>query len=81
MLLNRRLKAAVDELFGAVEITIAEYQQELCRSKEEKDRTIAEYQEKMSRSEEVNARLQRLLDVVLKPEVKLQRLEGVLLIS
>ncbi|CDQ77096.1 unnamed protein product [Oncorhynchus mykiss] len=75
MLLNRRLKAAVDELFGAVETTIAEYQQELCRSKEEKDRTIAEYQEKMSRSEEENARLQRLLDVVLKPEVKLQRLE------
>ncbi|XP_024248583.1 zinc finger protein 394 [Oncorhynchus tshawytscha] len=75
MLLNRRLKAAVDELFGAVETTIAEYQQELCRSKEEKDRTIAEFQEKMSRSEEVNARLQRLLDVVLKPEIKLQRLE------
>nr|XP_023991912.1 zinc finger protein 846-like [Salvelinus alpinus] len=75
MLLNRRLKAAVDELFGAVETTIAEYQQELCRSKEEKDRTVAEYQEKMSRSEKENARLQRLLDVVLKPKIKLQRLE------
>ncbi|KAK6326498.1 hypothetical protein J4Q44_G00021430 [Coregonus suidteri] len=75
MFLNRRLTAAVDELFGAVEITIAEYQQESCRSKEEKDRTIAEYQEQVSRAKEENARLQRLLDVVLKPEIKLQRLE------
>ncbi|XP_020353448.2 uncharacterized protein LOC109901865 [Oncorhynchus kisutch] len=75
ILLNMRLKEAVDELFGAVETTIAEYQQELCRSKEEEDRTIAEYKEKVSRSEEENARLQRLLDVVLKPEIRLQRLE------
>ncbi|XP_041758379.1 uncharacterized protein LOC121586027 [Coregonus clupeaformis] len=75
MFLNRRLTAAVDELFGAVEITIAEYQQESCRSKKEKDRTIAEYQEQVSRAKEENARLQRLLDVVLKPEIKLQRLE------
>ena len=81
MLLNMRLKEAVDELFRAVETTIAEYQQECCRSKEEKDRTIAEYKEKVSRSEEENARLQRLLDVVLKPEIRLQRLEGALLIS
>ncbi|CAB1334156.1 unnamed protein product [Coregonus sp. 'balchen'] len=75
MFLNRRLTAAVDELFGAVETTIADYQQEFCRSKEEKDRTIAEYQEQVSRAKEENARLQKLLDVVLKPEIKLQRLE------
>lgn len=37
-LLNQRLSAAVDEVFGVVARTIAEYQEELCRSKEENER-------------------------------------------
>lgn len=56
MFLNQRLTAAAEEIFGAVEKTIAEYQEEVCRSKEE------------------NGRLQRQLDIVLKPqEIQLQR--------
>lgn len=36
--LNERLTAAAVEIFGAVENTIAEYQEEISRSKEEIDR-------------------------------------------
>lgn len=37
-LLNQRLSAAVEEILVAVETTIAEYEEELCRSKEEIER-------------------------------------------
>ncbi|XP_041736865.1 zinc finger protein 391 [Coregonus clupeaformis] len=54
--LNQRLTAAAEEIFGAVAKTIAEYQEEVYRSKEE------------------NGRLQRQLDIVLKPpEIQLHR--------
>ncbi|KAM9512396.1 uncharacterized protein ACWYII_046351 isoform 1-T1 [Salvelinus alpinus] len=53
--LNQRLTVAAEEIFGAVEKTIAEYQEEVSRSKEENDR------------------LQNILDIVIKPEIKLQR--------
>lgn len=53
--LNQRLTVAADEIFGAVEKTIAEYQEEVSRSKKENDR------------------LQNILDIVIKPEIKLQR--------
>ncbi|CAB1327754.1 unnamed protein product [Coregonus sp. 'balchen'] len=52
---TERLSAAAVEIFGAVEKTIAEYQEEICRSAEE------------------NERLRRLLDMVIKPEIKLHR--------
>ncbi|XP_045077589.1 uncharacterized protein LOC123491320 isoform X2 [Coregonus clupeaformis] len=55
VLLNERLTAAADEIFGAVEKTVAEYQEEITRSKEE------------------NEKLRRLLDIVLKPVIKLYR--------
>uniref|UniRef100_A0A4W5R172 C2H2-type domain-containing protein n=1 Tax=Hucho hucho TaxID=62062 RepID=A0A4W5R172_9TELE len=51
--LNERLTAAAVEIFGAVENTIAEYQEEISRSKEEIER------------------LQRLLDLAFKPNIKL----------
>lgn len=53
--LNQRLTVAAEEIFGAVEKTIAEYQEEVSRSKKENDR------------------LQKILDIVIKPEIKLQR--------
>ncbi|KAL0965138.1 hypothetical protein UPYG_G00277300 [Umbra pygmaea] len=53
--LNQRLTAAAEEIFGAVEQTIAVYQEECCRTKKENDR------------------LQKLLDLVIKPEIKLHR--------
>lgn len=37
------------------------------------ENTITEYQEEMDRAKEENARLQRLLDLVFKPEIKLHR--------
>ncbi|XP_037102943.1 zinc finger protein OZF-like [Syngnathus acus] len=37
-LLNQRLSAAVDEIFGVFARTIAEYEEELCRTKEENER-------------------------------------------
>ncbi|KAJ7992078.1 hypothetical protein DPEC_G00274830 [Dallia pectoralis] len=46
---NQRLTAAAEEIFGAVEKTIAEYQEEVYRSKE------------------LNDRLQRQLEIALKP--------------
>uniref|UniRef100_A0A673X114 Zinc finger protein 79-like n=1 Tax=Salmo trutta TaxID=8032 RepID=A0A673X114_SALTR len=46
--LNDRLTAAAEEIFGVVEKTVAEYQEEVVR-------------------------LQRLLDIVLQPEINLQR--------
>ncbi|XP_070778316.1 zinc finger protein 250-like [Enoplosus armatus] len=49
--INQRLTAAVDEIFGHVERTITEYEEELDR------------------------RHRKLLDVVLKPEIKLRRAE------
>ncbi|KAK6300050.1 hypothetical protein J4Q44_G00300830 [Coregonus suidteri] len=55
VLLNERLTAAADEIFGAVEKTVAEYQEEITRSKEE------------------NEKLRKLLDIVLKPVIKLHR--------
>lgn len=51
--LNERLTYAAEEIFGVVEKTIVEYQEEVVR-------------------------LQRLLDIVLQPEIKLRR-AGVLL--
>ncbi|XP_045549211.1 uncharacterized protein isoform X2 [Salmo salar] len=50
--LNQRLTAAAEEIFEVVEQTIAEYQEECFRTKEE------------------NVRLQKLLDIVIKPEIK-----------
>ncbi|XP_054622352.1 zinc finger protein 774-like [Dunckerocampus dactyliophorus] len=38
MLLNQQLTGAVEEIFGVFERTIAEYEEELCRSKEENER-------------------------------------------
>ncbi|XP_045079239.1 uncharacterized protein LOC121550324 isoform X2 [Coregonus clupeaformis] len=55
VLLNERLTAAADEIIGAVEKTVAEYQEEITRSKEE------------------NEKLRKLLDIVLKPVIKLHR--------
>ncbi|XP_072300171.1 uncharacterized protein [Eucyclogobius newberryi] len=57
-LVNKRLTAAAEEIFALVERTIAEYEEELCRSKEE------------------NQRKQNLLDCVLSPQVRVQRLDG-----
>ena len=37
-LVKQRLTAAAEEIFGLVERTIAEYEEELCRSKEENER-------------------------------------------
>ncbi|XP_034033544.1 uncharacterized protein LOC117516797 isoform X2 [Thalassophryne amazonica] len=37
-LVNQRLNAAAEEIFGLFERTIAEYEEELCRSKQENDR-------------------------------------------
>ncbi|KAL0984944.1 hypothetical protein UPYG_G00150810 [Umbra pygmaea] len=71
MYFNGKLKAAVDELFGAFEKTITEHS----HLKQENYRLIAEHREKMSRVEEENVRLHRLLDLVLKPEIKIHRLE------
>nr|XP_024002202.1 uncharacterized protein LOC112080610 isoform X2 [Salvelinus alpinus] len=53
--LNQRLTAAAEEIFEVVEQTIAQYQEEFVRTKEENDR------------------LQKLLDIVIKPEIKLHR--------
>ncbi|XP_010899149.1 zinc finger protein 391-like [Esox lucius] len=53
--LNQRLTAAAEEIFGAVEKTISEYQEEVSRSREENDR------------------LQKLLETVVKPEIKLNK--------
>ncbi|XP_062304739.1 zinc finger protein 391-like [Osmerus eperlanus] len=39
------------------------------------EKTLAEYKEEISRSEEERKRLQRLLDVVTQPEIKLHRTE------
>ncbi|KAK6325446.1 hypothetical protein J4Q44_G00047880 [Coregonus suidteri] len=58
---TERLSAAAVEIFGAVEKTIAEYQEEICRSAEE------------------NESLRRLLDMVIKPEIKLHRADFQLL--
>ncbi|XP_062304738.1 zinc finger protein 184-like [Osmerus eperlanus] len=55
--LSERLTTAASEIFGAIEITFAEYQEEI------------------SRSEEERKRIQRLLDVVAQPEIKLHRTE------
>ncbi|XP_046903466.1 uncharacterized protein LOC124485739 isoform X1 [Hypomesus transpacificus] len=40
------------------------------------EKTITEFQEEVERTKEDNARLQRLLDAVLKPEIKLQRTDA-----
>ena len=53
--LRERLIAAAVEIFGVVENTIVEYQEEVSRSKEE------------------NKRLQNMLDLVMKPQIKLHR--------
>ena len=53
--LSERLTTAASEIFGAVEITFTEYQEEI------------------SCSEEERKRIQRLLDVVTQPEIKLHR--------
>lgn len=53
--LRERLIAAAVEIFGVVENTIVEYQEEISRSKAE------------------NKRLQKLLDLVIKPQIKLHR--------
>lgn len=37
-LLNQRLSAAVEEIFVMLERTIAEYEEELCRTREENER-------------------------------------------
>ncbi|XP_029539974.1 zinc finger protein 567-like [Oncorhynchus nerka] len=55
--LRERLIAAAVEIFGVVENTIVEYQEEVSRSKEE------------------NKRLQNMLDLVMKPQIKLHRAE------
>ncbi|KAL0977862.1 hypothetical protein UPYG_G00162320 [Umbra pygmaea] len=56
--LRERLTAAAVEIFGKVEKTIIEYEDEISRSKEE------------------NERLQKLLDLVIKPQIKLHRAES-----
>ncbi|CAB1333576.1 unnamed protein product, partial [Coregonus sp. 'balchen'] len=115
LFLNERLTAAADEIFGTIEKTIVEYQEEVSRTKEENNRlrrllrtqlihhiftkykvrkaertqlihhiftkykvrqtvrTQRKYQEEISRSKEENNRLQNILDIVIKPEIKLQR--------
>lgn len=55
VLVSGRLSAAVEEIFGLFERTIAEYEEQLCHSKQE------------------NERQRKLLDAVLKPEVRLNR--------
>ncbi|XP_071758986.2 uncharacterized protein LOC139914545 [Centroberyx gerrardi] len=54
-LVSQRLNAAAEEIFGVVQRTIAEYEEEACRSKQEIERQ------------------RKLLDAVLKPEIKLHR--------
>ncbi|XP_033491593.1 uncharacterized protein LOC117262646 [Epinephelus lanceolatus] len=54
-LVCERLTAAAEEIFGLVERTIAEYEEELCRSNQE------------------NERQRKLLDAVLKPQVRVHR--------
>ncbi|XP_029284254.1 zinc finger protein 3 homolog [Cottoperca gobio] len=54
-LVKQRLTAAAEEIFVLFERTIAEYEEELCRSKEE------------------NERQRKLLDAVLKPQLRLHR--------
>lgn len=53
--LSQRLTEATVEIFGAVEKTITEFQEEIASSKEEIER------------------LQRLLDLALKPDLKLHK--------
>lgn len=53
--LSQRLTEATVEIFGAVEKTITELQEEISSSKEEIER------------------LQRLLDLALKPDLKLHK--------
>ncbi|KAI9523176.1 hypothetical protein NQZ68_030524, partial [Dissostichus eleginoides] len=55
LVVSERLTAAALEIFGLFERTVAEYEEQLCRSKEE------------------NERHRKLLDAVLKPEVRLHR--------
>ncbi|TDH09089.1 hypothetical protein EPR50_G00082990 [Perca flavescens] len=52
---QERLVAAAEEIFGLFERTIAEYEEELFRSKQK------------------NERQRKLLDAVLKPELRLNR--------
>lgn len=53
--LTERLTAAAVEIYGFVE------------------RTVVEYQEEVYRTQLENQRLQRLLDLVYKPEIRLHR--------
>ncbi|XP_031141321.1 gastrula zinc finger protein XlCGF57.1-like [Sander lucioperca] len=53
--MNERLVAAAEEIFGLFERTIAEYEEELFRSKQK------------------NERQRKLLDAVMKPQVRLHR--------
>ncbi|KAL0984724.1 hypothetical protein UPYG_G00145880 [Umbra pygmaea] len=113
LFLNERLTAAAEEIFGTIEKTIVEYQEEVSRTKEENNRlrrllrlqktdpqtlincdevpppelevsaaeeifgavekTIAEYHEEVSRTKEENDRLQKLIDIVTQPDIKLHR--------
>uniref|UniRef100_A0A146VWR8 Zinc finger protein 184-like n=1 Tax=Fundulus heteroclitus TaxID=8078 RepID=A0A146VWR8_FUNHE len=56
--LTERLTAAAVDIYGFVEKTVVEYQEEVYRTKLE------------------NQRLQRLLDLVYKPEIRLQRADA-----
>ncbi|MEQ2210739.1 hypothetical protein XENOCAPTIV_018441 [Xenoophorus captivus] len=53
--LTERLTAAAVDIYGFVEKTVVEYQEEVYRTQQE------------------NQRLQRLLDLVYKPEIRLHR--------
>ncbi|XP_031733860.1 zinc finger and SCAN domain-containing protein 2-like isoform X1 [Anarrhichthys ocellatus] len=55
VVVTERLTAAAEEIFGLFERTLAEYEEELCRSKRD------------------NECQRKLLDAVLKPEVRLHR--------
>ena len=45
------------------------------------EKTLAEYKEQISRSEEERKRLQRLLDVVTQPEIKLHRTGSIFILN
>ena len=71
-LVEQRLTAAAEEIFGLFERTIAEYEEELCRSKEENERQ----RELLDAVYNPQLRLHRA-GLVIKPSVDLSLLPGI----
>ncbi|XP_049572771.1 zinc finger protein 25 [Syngnathus scovelli] len=62
-LVKQRLNVAVEEIFELFERTIAQYEEELCRTKEEKEQQ------------------RRLLDAILKPQIRLHKADTQLVLQ